>query len=197
MKTPPKNTPTFTVDKRVKDFLTEAEIEVFLDASKKGTHGRRDYLLALLAYRHGFRVSELIDVRLEEIDLKSARMMARRLKGSLTTEHPIDGDELRAIRAWLRAREKSKFVHLPHLFVGERGPFTRQAVNYLFEQIGRRAGLGFKVRPHMLRHSCGYYLANQGKDTRLIQDYLGHRNINHTVRYTRTASKRFEGLWRK
>jgi len=192
-----KNMKSLTVDHRVKDFMTEAEIEQFLTAARKGLHGARDYLLGLMAYRHGFRVSELIDVRLEEVDLATARLHVRRLKGSLTTEHPIEGDELRAIRAWLRVREQSKFAHLPVLFISERGPMTRQAVNYLFEQIGKRAGFGFKVHPHMLRHSCGYYLANKGHDTRLIQDYLGHRNIHHTVRYTRTASKRFEGLWRK
>jgi type 1 fimbriae regulatory protein FimB len=192
-----KSMETLTVDRRVKDFLTDAEIEDFLTASRKGTHGPRDFLLALLAYRHGFRVSELINVRMEELDLKTGRLYVRRLKGSLSTEHPIEGDELRAVRAWLRFRARSKFANLPHLFLGERGPMTRQAVNYLFEQIGKRAGLGFKVRPHMLRHSCGYYLANKGFDTRLIQDYLGHQNIHHTVRYTRTASRRFEGLWRK
>jgi site-specific recombinase XerD len=192
-----KNMKTLTVDNRVKDFLTEAEIEQFLAAARKGTHGARDYLLGLMAYRHGFRVSELIDVRLEEVDLQTARLNVRRLKGSLTTEHPIEGDELRAIRAWLRVRNQSKFAHLQLLFVSERGPMTRQAVNYLCEQIGRRAGLSFKVHPHMLRHSCSYYLANKGHDTRLIQDYLGHRNIHHTVRYTRIAAKRFEGLWRK
>ena len=85
-------------DCRVKDFLTAAEIEEFLTAARKGTHGPRDFLLALLAYRHGFRVSELIDVRLEELDLKTARLFVRRLKGSLSTEHPLEGDELRAIR---------------------------------------------------------------------------------------------------
>lgn len=187
---------SLTVDHRAKDFLTDPEIKQFLSAARKGTHGARNYLMGLMAYRHGFRVSELIDVRLEEADLKSARLHVRRLKGSLTTEHPIEGDELRAIRAWLRIREQSKFAHSPLLFVSQRGPMTRQAVNYLFAEIGQRAGFGFKIHPHMLRHSCGYYLANKGFDTRLIQDYLGHRNINHTVRYTRTAAKRFEGLWR-
>jgi type 1 fimbriae regulatory protein FimB len=83
---------TLTVDRRIKDFLTDAEIKQFLGAARKGIHGERDYLLALLAYRHGFRVSELIDVRLEEIDLRTARMQVRQLKGSLNTEHPIEGD---------------------------------------------------------------------------------------------------------
>jgi type 1 fimbriae regulatory protein FimB len=159
---------TLTVDRRVIDFLTDAEIKQFLASARKGTHGERDYVLALLAYQHGFRVSELIDVRLEEIDFRTARMQVRRLKGSLSTEHPIEGDELRALRAWLRIREQSKFADLPFLFLGERGPITRQAVNDLFDQMGKRAGLAFKVRPHMLRYSCGYYLAKKGFDTRLI-----------------------------
>jgi type 1 fimbriae regulatory protein FimB len=192
-----KNMKQPTVAHLVKDFLTEADIEQFLAAARKGAHGVRDYLLALMAYRHGFRVSELIDVHLEEVDLKSARLNVRRLKGSLSTERPIEGDELRAIRAWLRVREQIKFARSPYLFIGERGQMTRQAVNYLSEQIGKRAGLAFKIWPHMLRHSCGYYLANKGCNTRLIQDYLRYQNIHHIVRYTRTAAKRFEGLWTK
>jgi type 1 fimbriae regulatory protein FimB len=72
---------------------------------------------------------------------------------------------------------------------------VRQAVNYLVGEIGKRAKLRFHVHHHMLRHSTGYYLANRGYDTRLVQDYLGHKNIAHTVRYTRTAAVRSEGLW--
>lgn len=150
-----------------------------------------------MGYRHGMRVSELIDVRLSEVDLEGATLSVRRRKGSLSTQQPIEGDELRAIRAWLR--ERSTLLHAagsPFLFLGERGPLTRQAMNYLCKEIGERAKLGFRVHPHMLRHSCGYALANKGYDTRLIQDYLGHRNIGHTVIYTKTNSKRFEGMWR-
>ena len=73
---------------------------------------------------------------------------------------------------------------------------TRQAFNYICEEVGKRAKLPPKVHPHMLRHSCGFALANKGRDTRLIQDYLGHRNITHTQIYTRTAAIRFEDLWR-
>ena len=123
-------------------------------------------------------------------------MFVRRLKGSLSTHQPIEGDELRAIRAWLRERENYPNASSNYLFLSERGPMTRQSINYLVEQTGKRAKLNFKVNPHMLRHSTGYYLANKGCDTRLIQDYLGHKNITHTVRYTRTAAHRFEGLWR-
>ena len=182
-----------TVDKRKKNFLTESEVKRFLDAARRGRHGVRDYLMVLLTYRHGLRVSELIDIRLADLDLDSGRIYVRRCKGSLSTTQPLDGDELRAIRAYLRERSQP---NSPYLFLGERGPLTRQAVNYLLKETGRRAGLGNGVHPHMLRHSTGYYLANKGYDTRLIQDYLGHKNITHTVKYTRTAAARFEGLWR-
>lgn len=185
------------VDGGGKDYLTESEIARFLTASKLGRHAIRDYCMMLLAYRHGLRVSELIDIRIADIDTVTARLFVRRLKGSLSTSQPIERDELRAIRGWLRERSlDSKAAHSPFLFLSERGPFTRQALNYLVQRIGQQAVLGFQVHPHMLRHSCGFYLANKGLDTRLIQDYLGHRNIAHTARYTRTAASRFEGLWR-
>lgn len=185
-----------TVDNRGKDFLTEAEMNRLLEAARQGRHGVRDYLMMLMAYRHGLRVSELIDIRLKDLDLETARLYVRRKKGSLSTHQPVEGDELRAIRAWLREREQHSNARSTYLFLSERGPMTRQAVNYLVNQIGQRAKLRFHVHPHMLRHSTGYYLANRGYDTRLVQDYLGHKNIAHTVRYTRTAAIRFEGLWR-
>jgi integrase len=184
-----------TVDSRAKDYLTEAEAKRFLEAARQGRHGTRDYLMMLMAYRHGLRVTELTGLKVKDLDLATARLYVRRNKGSLSTHQPIDGDELRAVRAWLREREQRPDARLPYLFLSERGPFTRQAVNYLAAAIGQRAGLPFPVHPRMLRHACGYYLANRGLDTRLIQDYLGHRNIAHTVRYTRTAAARFEGLW--
>jgi type 1 fimbriae regulatory protein FimB len=185
-----------TVDHHVKDFLTEAEMKRFLEAARHGRHGVRDYVMMLMAYRHGLRVSELVDIRLKDLDLETARLYVRRKKGSLSTHQPIEGDELRAIRAWLREREQRNDARSTYLFLSERGPMTRQAINYLVDQIGQRAKLRFHAHPHMLRHSTGYYLANRGYDTRLVQDYLGHKNIAHTVRYTRTAAARFEGLWR-
>jgi type 1 fimbriae regulatory protein FimB len=184
------------VDKKGKDFLTEGEMKRLLDAAKGGRYGARDYLILLMTYRHGLRVSELIDLRLKDLDLDTSRLYVRRKKGSLSTHQPIEGDELRALRAWLRERSLRPDARSPYLFLSERGPFTRQAVNYIVSQAGQRARLPFSVHPHMLRHATGFYLANKGFDTRLIQDYLGHRNIAHTVKYTRTAAGRFEGLWR-
>ncbi len=183
------------IDAHAKNFLTESEMKKFLAAARKGRHSVRDFCLMLVAYRHGLRVSELIDIRLKDLDLETGRLFVRRVKGSLSTHQPIEGDELRAVRAWLRAREDYPNANSNYLFLSERGPLTRQAVNYLVTQTGKRAKLSFDVNPHMLRHSTGYFLANKGYDTRLIQDYLGHKNITHTVRYTRTAAHRFEGLW--
>jgi len=177
---------------RARDYLSPGEVDRLLDTAKTGRHGVRDHLLLLLMYRHGLRVSEAVDLRRDELDLDRARLWVPRPKGGLSVEQPIAGDELRAIRRYLATRADA----LPWLFVSERGqPLTRQAVNYLVAAAAGRAGL-VGVHPHTLRHSCGFALANKGHDLRLIQDYLGHRDPRHTVHYTRTAGRRFEGLWR-
>jgi type 1 fimbriae regulatory protein FimB len=146
----------------------------------------------MMMYRHGLRVSEAIALRRDDVNLAQARLWVRRLKNSLSVEHPIAGDELRAIKRYLSTRDD----RLPWLFVSERGqPMTRQSINYLVRAAGESAGLS-AVHPHMLRHSCGYYLADKGTDLRTMQDYLGHRDPRHTVHYTRVAGRRFEGLWK-
>jgi integrase len=114
-------------------------------------------------------VSELINMRMADVDLDTGRLFVRRLKGSLSTNQPLEGDEIRALRAWLRQRTHAPCCNSPLLFLSERGPMTRQALNYICAEIGKRAGLSMKVHPHMLRHSCGFALANKGRDTRLIQ----------------------------
>ena len=176
---------------RHKDYLNETEIADLLQGAKRGRHGIRDHLLVLMMYRHGLRVSEAIGLRRDDINLDQARLWVRRLKSGLAVEQPITGDELRAIKLYLATRPD----RLPWLFVSERAQaLTRQSVNYLIAAAATRAGLP-PVHPHMLRHSCGFALANRGYDLRLIQDYLGHRDPRHTVHYPRVVGSRFEGIW--
>ena len=176
---------------RVKDFLDPAEMDRLLTAAKDARHGIRDHLIILVMYRHGLRVTETVSLRLKALNLKQSSIWIKRMKNSLSTQQPIAGDELRAIKRYLATRDDK----LPWLFISERGqPLTRQAVNYIIREAGNRARLGH-VHPHMLRHSCGYYLANKGVDFRTTQDFLGHRDPKHTTRYTRVAGHRFEGLW--
>lgn len=182
-----------TDQSRSPKYITEAEFEKMLKAARLGRHAARNVALLRLSFEHGLRASEAAQARLTQVKLNEARFMVKRLKGSLSTEHPISGEAVRALRAYLRTRDDK----LPWVFVTERGePFTRQGLHYLIGSIAQRAGL-HHVHPHMLRHGCGFALANRGRDTRLIQDYLGHQDIRNTVIYTRTAARRFEGLWEK
>jgi integrase len=189
VKSPEKG--TANSHERGKDFLSESEMKVLLDSAKKSRYPKRNYLLLLMIYRHGLRVSEAIQLKRADVNIKESRIWVSRLKNGLSVEHPISGDELRAIKRYFASRKDN----LPWLFVNERGlPLTRQAVNYIVSTAAEKAKLE-NVHPHTLRHSCGFYLANKGYDLRLIQDYLGHRDPKHTAHYTRVMSKRFEKLW--
>jgi len=178
---------------RTREYLTEAEVERLTTATRKNRWGHRDTAMVLVAYRHGLRASELVDLRWEQIDFRNAILHVRRVKQGTPSTHPILGDELRALRTLQREQEpKSPFV-----FTSERGaPFSTAGFARLVERAGKEAKLNFKAHPHMLRHACGFALANRGHDTRALQAYLGHRNIQHTVRYTELSPTRFKDFWR-
>jgi len=176
--------------------LVSAEVEKLLAAVKGARHEARDKCLVLLMFRHGLRVSEACGLLLSQVDTDSRVLHVHRLKDGLSTTHPLRGDELRAIKAWLADRARMK-PDTDAFFISERrGPLSRKTAWVMIRDYGRLAGLPVEAHPHMLRHACGFALADQGVDTRLIQDYWGHRNIQHTVRYTATNPARFERLWR-
>jgi integrase len=194
---PEKRTVTPTrrpnADLRTREHLTEAEVERLLKATKGNRWGHRDGTMILVAYRHGLRASELTDLRWDQIDFATATLHVRRVKQGSPSTHPIMGDELRMLRRLQREQEPSS----PFVFTSERGsPFTTAGFARMVERAGGEAKLGFKAHPHMLRHACGFALANKGHDTRALQAYLGHKNIQHTVRYTELSPTRFKDFWR-
>jgi type 1 fimbriae regulatory protein FimB len=188
-----------TLDKMMHDrkHLVSAEVAKLLEAAKSSRNAARDRCLLLLMFRHGLRVSEACGLRLSQVDTDSRVLHVARLKKGLSTTHPLRSDELRVIKAWLAERARMQ-PETDAFFVSERrGPLSRKTAWVTIRDYGRRAGLAVEAHPHMLRHACGFALADQGADTRLIQDYLGHRNIQHTVKYTATNPARFERLWRR
>jgi len=174
---------------RTREHLTEVEVAALIEAARSNRDGRRDAAMILTAYRHGLRPSELVDLRWSQVDLDAATIHVNRLKNRKPSTHPIRDDELLALR---------RLPHVsPFVFMSERGgPFTAAGFGWMVKRAGRKAGLPFQVHPHMLRHSAGYKLATDGHDTRRIQLYLGHRNIQHTTRYLELAPNRFANFWR-
>jgi integrase len=176
---------------RGREYLTEAEVDALVAAARKNRHGQRDALMVRMAFLHALRASELVSLRWDQVNFDTATMLVTRRKGSLPSTQPILSDELRALRALQRAAPAS-----PYIFVSERGaPFTTAGFARLVERAGEAANIGLKVHPHMLRHACGHVLANKGTDTRTLQLHLGHRNIQHTVRYTELAPDRLRNIW--
>lgn len=178
-------------DKRSREYLTVAEVKELINAAKTlGRHGSRDALLILITYRHAMRVSETTDLKWDQVDLNRGRMHVNRLKNGDPSVHYLEGDEIRALRKLRRDYPDSEFV-----FASERlGPLSPNAVHKIIARAGIEAGLELSVHPHMLRHGKGYQLASEGIDTRAIQSYMGHKNIQHTVLYTQLNPKRFKGF---
>lgn len=186
---PPVKLPNLA--KRSREYLSVAEVNKLIKTAKTlGRHGERDGLMILLTYRHALRVSELVGLRWDQMDLTRGRMHVNRLKNGDPSVHYLEGDEIRALRKLRRDYAESEFV-----FVSERqGPLTDSAIRKMVARAGIEAKLELSVHPHMLRHGKGYQLASEGVDTRAIQAYMGHKNIQHTVLYTQLSPKRFKGF---
>ena len=178
--------------RRSREYLTEAEVNKIITAARNiGRHGNRDAAMIFLAFRHGLRVSELISLRWQQVDLKSGLLQVHRLKNGLDSTHPLFGPELRALRKVQRQYPDTQYV-----FLSERkSPMTASTFAKLLSRAAEMAEVGILVHPHMLRHSTGYKLANDENDTRSIQQYLGHRNIRHTTRYTELSPNKFNKFW--
>ena len=171
-------------------YLTPDEVQRLMAATKQSPrYAHRNLCLVMVSYRHGLRVGEAVELQWKDVDFKTATIYIRRLKNGKRSNQPIKGDELRALRQLQR-----DYSDTPWLFNSERKqPLSDRTVREIVANAGELAGLG-RIHPHQLRHACGFYLASQGLDTRLIQDYLGHRNINHTVQYTELAPGRFDAI---
>ncbi len=182
------------VDLRAREHLYLDEVEAMIRAAKKeGRHGPRDATLILMLFRHGFRVAEAIDLRCDQIRLedRNKTIYVRRAKNGTPATHPLDRREVNALREL-----KKKYPDSSRVFITERGSaLSHSVVRHIVKRAGKLAKIPFPVHPHQLRHACGYHLANRPTDTRTIQAYLGHRNIQHTTRYTELASDRFNGLF--
>lgn len=178
-------------------YLTEEEVARLVEAAAKhGRHGVRDSCLIFWMYRRGWRVSEACAFERSSLDLEGRVVYVRRSKNGTPTTHPIDPTEAKAMRAWLKAREGYKGADGGAVFLSERGDaIDRRQVFTLLKRYGELAGLSMPAHPHMLRHACGYALANKGHDTRAIQTYMGHRSITSTTIYTETNVGRFAAFW--
>jgi integrase len=179
-------------DVRVREYLTSDEIDQLIAAlRKKSRNPNRDACLVTMMFRHGLRVGEAVHLKWDQVDFKDSTLRVNRLKGSKDSVHPIPGAELRLLRK-LEREKNSRYI-----FLSERkSPLTTQAVYRMLRNVEQDLKWDFPIHPHMLRHSCGYYLANQGHDTRAIQMYMGHSSINNTVLYTQLTGDQFKNFWK-
>jgi len=177
---------------RTREYLTEREVERLIKAASDNRHGHRDSTMILIAFRHGLRASELCALRWDQVDLTHGRLHVSRAKNGMASVHPLTGSELRALRRLQREQEPGRYV-----FMSERGaPMSAVGFRRMIGRLGQAAKMPFPIHPHMLRHATGFKLANQGVDTRSLQHYLGHKNIQHTVRYTELSPDRFRDFWK-
>lgn len=182
-------------DTRVREYLTIQEVEKLRSAAKKDAqYAHRNDTIILMMFRHGLRVGEVVKLRWDQIDLTQGFIHVNRLKKGLAAVHPLDHVTIRAINRLkkLYAATESEYVFVKH---NTCIPLSVRTIHHIISKAGQTAGFSFPVHPHMLRHGTGFYLANKGIDTRAIQSYMGHSNINTTVIYTAMCANRFKNFW--
>lgn len=177
--------------KSERNYLTDKEIDRLIEVAKtSGRYGHRDATMITLGYRHGFRSIEIVNLKWNQINLERGTIEVQRAKNGDESLQPLSGDELRALR-----RLRRDYPDTPFVFCTERGgPMTTRTYRNILQQAGIGAGFDFPVHTHMLRHSTGYALVNKGVNLRVVQAYLGHKNIANTVRYTKLDANRFKGI---
>lgn len=179
-------------------YLTRQEVNLLTQATRNSRNQLRDHCMIAFGYVHGLRVSELTGMKINDIDFHGDCVHIRRLKGGFSTIHPITHLEKKVLSDWIDNRPGYVSEEVPWLFLTQKGNrMSRQQFYKLLSRYGKIAGLSINPHPHMLRHGCGFALADQGLDTRLIQDYLGHKNIRHTVHYTAGNAARFSAIWKE
>jgi len=181
------------VRRRSRDYVLPKEMDRVLKAViNTGRHGHRNYTLILLCYRHGLRVGEVAELRWRMVDLKKKVLRVTRLNNGIKSVQPLRKEELVALR-----KLKRDYPGGSYLFRAERGTkVTESSVRRIVARAGREANLGFHLHPRMLRHGCGHALADAGHNMLAIQNYLGHRNIRHTLRYMELPPQPFKHFWR-
>lgn len=189
---PPILTPY--ANRRSREHLTPGEVKPLIDAADQGRYALRNALLIRMMYRHALRVSEVVALKWEQLNLPEKVFHVLRLKGGVGTTHPLCDPEIELLKQLWELRSPDALS--PYVFLSNRGrPLTPSAVRKIVARAGEKAGLPFPIHPHMLRHSCGYVLASKGIDTRAIQLYMGHVNIQNTTKYTALSPRRFIGFW--
>ena len=177
---------------RPREYLTVKEVGLLMESARqRARYGHRDATMMLVAYRHGLRPAELCALRWDQCDLLQGLLHVRRVKNGTPSVHPMGGAEIRALRKIQRDEPQSRYVFNTE----RRAPMTTAGLRKMIARTGEAGKFPFPIHPHMLRHACGYKLANDGQDTRALQHYLGHKNIQHTVRYTELSPERFKSFW--
>ena len=179
-------------NRRPREYLTFPEVGTVQRAA--GSIGRfrlRDSTMILVMYRHGLRVSECVNMTWDQVNLKEGLFHVVRAKNGIDSTHPLTKEEIKILQKLRAMCEANTYVFQNQW----HGKLSTDTVRDIVRRAGEIAQLPFSIHPHMLRHSCGYYLINKSVDIRTIQVYLGHANIQNTVIYTALAANRFDGIW--